>query len=410
MRHITLILSAAGLLLTSACQKPLTQDALVAKAKAIHESVLTVDTHCDTPMRLLRGGFNLGQRYAPHSGNGQLDFHRMKEGGHDAEFFAAFLGQGPLTLEGYENAWTRCNQVLDSMEAVCTRYANLAEIATTPQDAYRLEKAGKRAAFLGVENGYPLANDISRVKHLADRGVRYITLAHTRNNQICDSSTDDKALHNGLSDFGKAVVQEMNKYGIMIDVSHISDQSFYDVLARTQTPVLASHSSARAVAHSPRNLDDDMLRALKANGGVIQICVLNSYIKDEPERRAAIDAATDSLRDDLGPWNAQKTKAQQAAYRKAYYAIRDRYPTQANVSDIADHIDHVVETIGVDHVGVGTDFDGGGGIPGFDDVTDFPNLTLELVKRGYTEKALRKIWGGNVMRVLQAVIDHAEQG
>ena len=409
MRHVFLTLTVSALLLFAACKGLQSEKFLINKAKTIHESALVVDTHCDTPSRLIRSDFNLGQRHEPGSpGAGQMDFVRMKEGGHDAEFFAAFLGQGPLTAKGYDKAWKQCNQIIDSMEASCARYAHLTEIATTPQDAYRLEKAGKRAAFLGIENGYPLAHKIERVKYFADRGVRYITLAHTRNNQICDSSTDDAPLHNGLSDFGKAVVKEMNRCGVMIDVSHISDKAFYDVLALSKAPVLASHSSARAVAHSPRNLDDDMLRALKANGGVIQICVLDAYLKDEPERRAAIDAATDSLRAALGPWSQQKTEAERETYRTAYYGIRNRFPTAAGIQDIVEHINHVVQTIGINHVGIGTDFDGGGGIPGFNDVTDFPALTLALVKQDYSEESIKKIWGGNVMRVLQGVIDAVE--
>lgn len=408
--RVLILLPLMAALLSAGCQRVLTEDEIIAKAQRIHEAVLVVDTHCDTPMRLMHDStFDLGQRHEPGAPNsGQIDFIRMKEGGLDAEFFAVFIGQGPLTPEAYDSAWTLCNQTIDSMEAVCHRYSNLAERATTPQDALRIEKAGKRAVFMGLENGYPLEQDLSRVEQLAQRGIRYITLCHTRPNQICDSSTDRDTVDTGLSDFGRQVVREMNRLGIMVDVSHISDQSFYDVLEATQVPVIASHSSARAVSNSPRNLDDDMLRALKANGGVIQICVLDDYIKNDPERNAAIRAATDSLRQARGSWQDQKTEADQESYRDAYYAIREAHPSTAGIKDIADHIDHVVNLIGVDHVGIGTDFDGGGGIPGFNDVTDFPNLTVELVRRGYSEKDLRKIWGGNAMRVLQAAIDAAE--
>ncbi|MCK5147613.1 dipeptidase [bacterium] len=408
-RKLFFLIPLFSLVLQTACQKTMSEEQIRARAMIIHEAALIVDTHCDTPTRLLRGNYDLGQRHEPGApGSGQIDFPRMKEGGLDAEFFAAFLSQRALTPDGYENAWSRCNQIIDSMEVTCQRYSHLAEIATTPQDAVRLEKEGKRAAFLGIENGYPLAEDISRVKHFADRGVRYITLCHTRNNQICDSSTDDAPMHDGLSDFGREVVKEMNRFGIMVDVSHISDKSFYDVLEITNAPVLASHSSVRAISDSPRNLDDDMLRALKANGGVIQICVLDSYIKSDPERRAVIDTATDSLRTERGSWSDQKTEAEQKIYREAYYGIRERFPSTAGVKDIADHIDYVVNLIGIEYVGVGTDFDGGGGIPGFNDVTDFPNLTVELFLRNYSEQDIKKIWGGNVMRVLQTVIDSAE--
>ncbi|MBN2417212.1 dipeptidase [bacterium] len=396
---------AAALLLTalSGCSRKLTEEAINTRAQEIHANVLVVDTHCDTPMRITRGEFDLGKRHEPlQRASGKMDFPRMKEGGLDAEFFAVFLSQRELTPEAYENAFQLAELTIDSMYAVCDRYSDLAEIALTPDDAYRLEKEGKRAAFLGMENGYALAGDLARVEHFYNRGIRYITLCHTRNNQICDSSTDSTKW-GGLSPFGERVVAEMNRLGIMVDVSHIADSSFYDVLKITSAPVIASHSSARALCNHPRNLDDDMLRALKKNGGVIQICILDSYLKEYPEK----DAAYDSLEAVWGDYDKITDPAKQAELRRDYYAIRDKYPSTASVIDIVDHIDHVVKTIGIDYVGIGTDFDGGGGVIGCNDVTEFPNITRELVKRGYTEAQIRKIWGGNIMRVFRNVITAA---
>lgn len=398
-------LTAVLLLITlSGCGKKLTEEEINARAQTIHEKVLVVDTHCDTPMRVTRGGFDLGKRHEPlKRESGKMDFPRMKEGGLDAEFFAVFLSQRQLTPEGYQNAYELADRTIDSMYAACDRYPDLAEIATKPDDAYRLEKEGKVAAFLGMENGYPIDHDLGRIEYFYDRGVRYITLCHTRNNQICDSSTDTTKW-NGLSPFGEKMVAEMNRLGVMVDVSHISDSSFYDVLRITKAPVIASHSSARAVCNSPRNLDDDMLRALKKNGGVIQICILDSYLREYPEK----DAAYDSLEAVWGDFDKITDSAKRAELRRDYYAIRDKYPSTASVTDIVDHIDHVVKTIGIDYVGIGTDFDGGGGVIGCNDVTQFPNITRELVRRGYTEPQIRKIWGGNIMRVFRNVIAAAE--
>ncbi|MCA1759246.1 MAG: dipeptidase, partial [Bacteroidales bacterium] len=240
------------------------------RAKQIHAKALTVDTHVDTPMALLNEGFDVGQRNeAPRS---RVDFVRMKEGGLDAIFFAAFTGQRERTAENTEEAYRRAHQMIDSTWAVCKKYSHLAEVATNAADAERLKIAGKRAIYIGMENGFPLGTDIKRVQEFYDRGVRYITLSHSKNNEICDSSTDAAGPeHNGLSKFGKKVVKEMNRQGIMVDVSHISDKAFYDVMKSSKAPVIASHSSVRAIARHPRNMTDDMVKALAKNGGVIQI-------------------------------------------------------------------------------------------------------------------------------------------
>jgi membrane dipeptidase len=247
--------------------------------RKIHEKILTVDTHCDTPMGLLEEGFDVGQKNrAPQS---RVDFPRMKEGGLDAMFFAAFTGQRERTPENTEAAYQRAHQMIDSVYAVCKRYNNLAKVATHSADAKRIEATGKRAIYIGMENGFPIGTNLKRVKEFYDRGVRYITLCHSSNNDICDSSTDKNGTeHKGLSQLGKKVVKEMNDLGMMVDVSHISDQAFYDVIKTSKAPVIASHSSVRSIAHHPRNMTDDMIKTLAKKGGVIQICLLDDYIKD----------------------------------------------------------------------------------------------------------------------------------
>jgi len=263
-------------------------------------------------------------------------------------------------------------------------------------------KEGKIAAFIGVENGYPIGKDLTRIRQYYDLGARYITLAHTMNNDICDSSTDPAGPENGgLSPFGKEVVQEMNRLGMMIDISHISDKSFYDVLKVTKAPVLASHSSCRALCGSPRNLTDDMLVALKENGGVIQICILGNYLKT-PEPNPELDSKLKELHDRYGDYNTLSDSMKKMV-RKEYRDIQKSYEKPATVKDVVDHIDHVVQVIGSDYVGIGTDFDGGGGVEGCRTASEMKNITIELLRRGYSKSDITKIWGGNVMRVLRKV-------
>jgi len=384
----------------SAVRTQLTNEEVIILGNQIHERVLTVDTHCDTPMRL--PALNIGIRNT----NGCVDLPRMAEGGLDAEFFAAFVGQGARTPEANEKVIKRTFDIITNIHNAAKQYSSMAEVACTPADAYRIEKTGKRAMFIGIENGYALGKDITLVKKYFDLGARYITLCHSRNNDICDSSTDSLE-HNGLSAFGKEVVAEMNKTGIMIDVSHMSDKSFYDVIKYSKTPVFASHSCARAMRDNKRNLTDDMLLKLKENGGVIQMCILSDYVKLDPtaeKRNAEMKTLTDKYGDrrNIAPEKRDE-------YNAARAEIMKKYPqAKAYVKDAVDHIDHIVRLIGIDYVGIGTDFDGGGGLADCKDVSEMKNITYELVRRGYSEDEIRKIWGGNVMRVLNKVLDYAK--
>jgi membrane dipeptidase len=376
------------------------------RVKEIHEKVLTVDTHCDTPMNLLNGNFDIGVKNKPPQS--RVDFPRMKEGGLDAMFFAAFTGQKERTSENIDNAYRTANQMIDATYEACGKYSEMAEVAFTPKDAIRLEKQGKRAIFIGMENGFPLGTDINRVKEFYSRGVRYITLCHSANNDICDSSTDKKgAEHNGLSKFGEEVVKEMNKYGMLIDVSHISDKSFYDVIKLSKAPVIASHSSVRAIAHHNRNMTDDMIKTLAKNGGVIQICLLDDYIKNPDtssvnyQKKKELNLIYDTKFDSM-------TEDEKKALRNEWRSLIEKYPKALpTVADCVDHIDHVKNLVGIDFVGIGSDFDGGGGVDGCADVSQFPNITAEMLKRGYTEDEIRKVWGGNFFRVFSEVEKHA---
>lgn len=374
-------------------------------ARRIHQKVLTVDTHTDTPMRMADSTWDIGVRHEPGvRGSGQVDLPRMRQGGMDAIFFAAFVAQRDRTLESEKWAFDQANTMIALIKKMCDKYPMQIALGLTPQDAYHHEKSGLMTAFIGMENGFPIGKDIRNVEFFYNQGVRYITLCHTRNNDICDSSTDENGpCHQGLSEFGEQVVGEMNRLGMMVDVSHISDAAFSDVLKISKAPVIASHSCARALCDNPRNLTDEMLRALAKNGGVMQMCILSEYVKT-PTPNPARDRALDSLRQKYGSWENLTSDSLRNEYRKGYYAIYEKYPREkATVSDVVDHIDHVVKVVGVDYVGIGTDFDGGGGVQGCNDVSEMPNITLELVKRGYSEKDIAKIWGGNVMRVFRQV-------
>lgn len=245
------------------------------KTASLHQRILTLDTHADAPILLQKPGFDVGTLHDTRRDGSQIDFPRMKAGGMDAMFFAVYTAQGPRTPEGHADAKRNALNQFALIDAALKKYPKLAELATTPADAYRLERAGKRAIFIGMENGYPIGEDLSLVKTYFDLGCRYVTLSHFANNVICDSATDpDGPLHNGLSPFGRQVVAEMNRLGMLIDVSHVSDKTFYDVLALSRAPVIASHSNCRALCDFPRNMTDDMIRSLAQKGGVIQVSTL----------------------------------------------------------------------------------------------------------------------------------------
>lgn len=398
-----------ALLLTSTCLLSLpgslqSKETPESKAAKIHQSVFTIDTHSDTPLNLLRDGFDVGKRQDQATTGTKVDFPRMKEGGLDAQFFAVFVGQSARNPEGDLKAKNKALEILDAIRKCVAANTDQASIALTPVDGYALKKQGKRAIYLGLENGYALANDITMVRKYYDMGIRYITLCHTSNNDICDSSTDKKLgeEHHGLSTFGKEVVAEMNKVGMMIDVSHISDSAFMDVISISKYPIIASHSCARAVCDNPRNLTDLDLKALAKNGGVIQMCFLSDYIK-VPDPNPKRDSAMTAIRkkyNDFQDLSDEKLKAARQEYRET----SKNFPSKlATVKDMVDHIDHIVKVIGIDYVGIGTDFDGGGDLSGCRDVSQMGNVTLELVRRGYSENDIRKIWGGNFMRVFKAV-------
>ncbi|NMC37251.1 MAG: membrane dipeptidase [Bacteroidales bacterium] len=372
------------------------EEKLSSKAARIHKTILSVDSHSDIPIEMVRSGYDLGV----HHDENCVDFPRMKEGTLDAEFLVVFTRQGPRNDSMNKVVHERALEGFKIIRENVEKNSAMAGIAVSPEDALRLKKEGRLSVFMGLENGYPLGNDLSRIKQYYDLGARYITLCHTRNNDICDSSTDPEGPeHNGLSGLGKEVIREMNRLGMVVDVSHISDKSFYDVLKLSTAPVIASHSSCRALCESPRNLTDDMLLALKDNGGVIQICIVSEYLRT-PAPNPELEEKLKDLRAVHGDYEKLSDEKKALIYNE-YIQIKRRYEKLATVKDIVDHIDHVVQVVGIDHVGIGTDFDGGGGVEGCKSVAEIRNITIELLRRGYSKAEISKIWGGNILRVLR---------
>lgn len=381
-----------------------TEEQLVERALAIHDKVLTVDTHADTPLRMIEPGFDMAERHDPNETGSKVDYPRMKEGGLDAIFFAAFVAQDIRDDDGNTRAKALCLQMIDSVIASTERNSDIVGLALNPDDAYELEKAGKRAIYLGIENGYPIGNDINNVEEYFNKGVRYITLVHSLNNDLADSATDENGTeHGGISEFGSKVVSEMNRLGIMVDVSHGNDSVFYDAIKLSKAPIIASHSNARSVTEHKRNMTDEMLKLMAKNGGVVQLTMLADYLRTAPPN-AARDSAMTAMRASITKPISEMTDEERAELRKSFNELNDKYPSPpATVEHVADHIDHIVKVAGIDHVGIGCDFDGGGGIEGIFDASEVMNVTIELVRRGYTEEQIEKIWGGNLMRVFEEV-------
>ena len=387
---------------------------LVAKARAIHDRVITLDTHNDINPRDFTKERNYTQRLET-----QVNLPKMKEGGLDASFFIVYVGQGPLTPEGYDRAY---KQAIEKFEAIHRLTEEIAPdqigLALTAADVRRIAASGRKVALIGVENAYPVGTDLSRIKEFYDRGARYLSLAHNGHSQFADSNTgerDGKWLHNGLSESGRQAIIEMNKWGIMVDVSHPSRQANLQAIAMSRAPVIASHSAARARADHSRNMDDELLEALKKNGGVIQTVAFDSYIKikppDTPERAAAIAALRKEFGLGAGPGGGggggqgSLTEGRRTQYRVRMDEIDKKFPPppMATVSDFVDHIDYLVKKVGIDHVGISSDFDGGGGVKDWNGADETFNVTLELVRRGYAEEQIAKIWSGNLLRVMDEV-------
>jgi membrane dipeptidase len=367
---------------------------LASRARALHDRIITIDTHDDIPLNFATPEVD------PLNADRQVNLEKMKAGRLDLGFFIVYVGQEPRTPESYERARSEAMTKFESIHRMVRMYPERIELARSPADVERIKKSGKLAAAIGIENGFVIGKDVSLLAKYFDMGGRYMTLSHGANNDICDSSTDPAGPeHHGLSAFGRQVVQEMNRLGMMVDVSHVSKECMMQATALSASPVIASHSSTKAIADVARNMDDEQLRAVARNGGVVQAVALGSFVKvDAPEKRAAID----SLRRAMGITGrgaiATLTEAQRAEYQRHLAGINAKWPP-ANVRDFVDHVDHAVTVAGIDHVGISSDFDGGGGVDGWRDASETMNVTIELLRRGYSEEQVAKLWGGNALRV-----------
>ncbi len=390
----------------SVLAQPLADPALEKKAQAIHEKVLALDTHVDIPLDFATaavdpGGFT----------DAQVDLPKMRAGGLDAAFFIVYTPQGPLTDEGYREAYRIAFTRLAAIHRFANAYPADIALARNAKEALTIARSGRKVALIGMENAFPLGPDPSQeeVDAVARQGVAYAGVAHFGHNQFGDSSNPDKERGDaeekwgGLSPAGRALIEKLNRAGIMVDVSHASRKAMMQAIELSEAPIIASHSGVKVLADSPRNLDDEQLRAIAENGGVAQIVALDSYVK--PFTPAQI-ALRDKVRKEMKLETSRAREVMSAETRTKYEerleAMWDIEP-RATVADFVDHIDHAVKVAGVDHVGIASDFDGGGGIVGWENAAETLNVTRELVKRGYARGEIAKIWGGNLLRVFEDV-------
>ena len=367
------------------------------QAARVHEQAIVVDTHADTTQRLVFDPkFDLGERHS----DGNIDIPRMKEGGLDALFFSIWVPSdvvGPPALK-------RAYDQIDAVRETVRTHPNDLVLATTAADVRRAAGEHKIAALMGVEGGHMIDDDLRQLRNFAALGARYMTLTHFKNNNWADSSTD-KPAHNGLTPFGKDVVREMNRLGMMVDISHVADKTFYDVLGLTTAPVIASHSSCRALTNHPRNMTDEMLRALARNGGVVMINYHAAFISEEfrvasEKRSGDVVTSMSALSKKCGGNEACTTREGE---RIDHEAMMNGSLPKVSWERIIDHIDHAVKTAGADHVGLGSDFDGATMPLGLEDASKLPKITDALLKKGYSEQDVEKILGGNILRVMEAV-------
>jgi microsomal dipeptidase-like Zn-dependent dipeptidase len=419
---------AASLLLIISCKtetktsEATTSAELLTKAKEIHKRVITLDTHNDINVNNFTDSINYTQEL-----DNQVNLPKMKKGGLDVSWFIVYTGQKELNKEGYDNAYKNAISKFNAIHKLTKEIApNDIELAVTSDDVRRINAAGKKIAMIGIENGYPVGTDIKRVKEFYDLGARYMSLSHNGHSQLCDSNTGERDsiwLHNGVSDLGKEVIKEMNKWGIMLDASHPAKTSIKDMIELSKAPIIASHSSARALGNHSRNLDDEQLLWIKENGGVVQTVAFKSYLYPDKNRKfqKAKNAVLNKIAKEQGfeilGWKA--TRALEGEERSAYLTKYNKVKELAkavkidakpvDVADFVNHIDYMVKLIGIDHVGISSDFDGGGGIEGWSDASETLNVTVELVKRGYTEAEIAKLWSGNLLRVLDKVQEVAQK-
>ncbi|MCY4215946.1 MAG: dipeptidase [Flavobacteriaceae bacterium] len=372
-------------LLFGACQEPPKQEEQELDPIEFHQAITTIDSHIDFHVDYFTDTLNY-----THELDIKVDLPKMERGGLDVPWLVVYTAQGDLTPEGYAAALKNANAKFDAIDRLVNRYApNRIALATSSKEMDSIIQTGKKAAMIGVENAYSIGLDTSNIRKFYERGARYLSLSHNGHNQLSDSQTGDVDgvyLHNGISELGKQVIELCNYYGIILDISHPSDESIRQTIKHSKAPVIASHSSVRALSDNSRNLSDELLELVRDNGGVVQAVALHYFVNKE--KRERFTSARDSILA-IDPNTDIET-------------IKEQFPP-VDVADYIDHIDYMVEKMGIDHVGISSDFDGGGEIEGWNDASETHNVTLELLARGYSQDEIRKIWGGNLMRVLDEV-------
>jgi len=404
------MVSAAALLLAS-CSETDTgsadknEMAMDNSVEAIHERVVTLDTHVD-----IHEDMSFDPIYDPGTDTPQqVDLGKMEVGGLDSAFFIVYVGQTARTPEGYALAEERARRKFSGIHRMTENYPERIGFANTPDEFDAIAASGRKVATIGIENGYVIGKDLARVEEFYNMGARYMTLAHNGHNDICDSATplsslgDEEEEHGGVSEFGYQVIDEMNRLGMMVDISHVSIKCMMQATEYSKAPVIASHSGVWELAKHRRNLNDEQLKAVAASNGVVQIVGLDSFVKYYPEKGPEIGALRASVAAEAGDaeWDAEK-HASSPTYVAAMEAINAKYPA-GNVKDFVDHIDYAVKLIGIDHVGIVSDFDGGGGVEGWNSAAETMNVTAELVARGYSEEEIAKIWSKNTLALWRRV-------
>jgi membrane dipeptidase/D-alanyl-D-alanine dipeptidase len=402
------------------------ETALLEKAKLIHNQVITIDTHCDIDVNNFQKNRNYTQLLSS-----QVNLPKMISGGLDVAWFIVFTGQENLDEAGYKKAYQNAMQKFEAIQRLTKEYApDKIELALNSADVKRIHDSGKKVAMIGIENAYPLGTDLSNIQKFYDLGGRYMSLAHQGHSQFSDSNTGEKdqkwLYNNGLSELGKQAIAEMNRVGIMVDVSHPSKGAILEMIRLSKVPVIASHSSSRALCNHSRNLDDELLLLIKENGGVVQTVAFDGYVnmKKDNAHKAEQDKVLKSYAQKQNftilswPEKQVLSAEDQQKYDETFAKIKNqakddlakarKYAPPVNVADFIDHIDYMVKLMGIAHVGISSDFDGGGGIKGWNDASETFNVTLELVKRGYSEEEIAKLWGQNLLRVMDEVQAYAE--
>ena len=373
----------------------------------IRAEIITFDSHIDIPFDFMENS-----KHDPGDNSDmQVDIPKMQKGGMDAGFFVVYVPQGPLNEAGFKNAKELAEKKFKAIVNMTRSYSSKITLALSPKDIYRAKENNLLSAAIGIENGYTIGEDISLLDYYYSLGARYMTLAHIGHNQISDSSIPSKRLnnsekmHNGISPFGRKVIKRMNNIGMMVDISHISEEDALEAIQLSRSPVIASHSCAKSIADHPRNLSDDLILALASKGGVIQVVAFPNYVKVDNSRFFAIMDLGKEVAKIYGDRNfIPSMHAIKDEYTEGMKEINKRYPLPS-VDDLIDHIDYIVELVGIDYVGISSDFGGGGILEGWIDASQTNFVTERLRKRGYSENDIKKIWGENILRVWREVED-----